>query len=86
MVFRIQKSQQLKPKVIHYDKLKPYEGDELPNWLTRLEEFLHSVTSTVNVNFSHPLCEWSYSFHILLHADGAPLNSTSLKQTSLYHL
>ena len=32
VVFRIQKSQQSKPKVVHYDRLKPYEGDELPNW------------------------------------------------------
>ena len=33
VVFRIQKSQQSKPKVVHYDRLKPYEGNELPNWL-----------------------------------------------------
>ena len=35
VVYRIQKSQQSKPKVVHYDRLKPYEGEELHNWLTK---------------------------------------------------
>ena len=33
VVFRIQKSPQSKPKVVHYDRLKPYEGKELQSWL-----------------------------------------------------
>jgi hypothetical protein len=33
VVFRIQKSPQSKPRVVHYDRLKPYNGARLTNWL-----------------------------------------------------
>ena len=33
VVFRIQKSQQSKPKVVHYDRLKPYVGEPLHSWI-----------------------------------------------------
>ena len=35
VVYRIQKSPQSKPKVVHFDRLKPYEGDPLESWLRR---------------------------------------------------
>ena len=33
MVYRIQKSSKSKPKVVHYDRLKPYHGSSAPSWL-----------------------------------------------------
>ena len=33
VVYRIQKTNHSKPKVVHYDRLKPYEGTELQSWL-----------------------------------------------------
>ena len=34
VVFRIQQSPRGKPKVVHFDRLKPYEGDPLKPWGT----------------------------------------------------
>ena len=34
VVFRIQQSQRSKPKVVHFDRLKPYEGDPIKPWGT----------------------------------------------------
>lgn len=34
VVFRIQRGPRVKPKVIHYDRLKPYTGEELRTWTT----------------------------------------------------
>ncbi len=33
VVYRIQKSPQSRPKVVHFDRLKPYEGEKLNSWL-----------------------------------------------------
>ena len=33
VVYRIQKTPQSKPRVIHHDRLHPYEGEAMPTWL-----------------------------------------------------
>ena len=33
VVYRIQKTPQSKPRVIHHDRLRPYEGEAVPTWL-----------------------------------------------------
>ena len=33
LTYRIQKGPKAKPKVVHHNRLKPYEGENVPNWL-----------------------------------------------------
>ena len=33
VVYRIQKTPQSKPRVIHHDRLRPYKGEAVPTWL-----------------------------------------------------
>ena len=35
LTYRIQKGAKCKPKVVHHNRLKPYEGENIPNWLTK---------------------------------------------------
>ena len=34
VIYRIQKGPKTKPKVVHHDRLRPYQGPNVPDWLT----------------------------------------------------
>ena len=36
LVYRIQQGARAKPKVVHIDRLKPYEGQKVPTWFVTL--------------------------------------------------
>ena len=38
VVYSIQKTPQFKPRVIHHDRLRPYEGEAMPTWLPTQHE------------------------------------------------
>ena len=38
VIYRIQKGPKLKPNVVHHDRLRPYHGPNVPDWLTEDSE------------------------------------------------
>ena len=51
VVYRIQKSEKSKPKVVHFDRLKPYRGEEARNWLNgRVDNPLPNVIQSQSEN------------------------------------
>ena len=52
VVFRIQKTPRSNPAIVHADRLKPYEGEELMKWTWEPPRFVEDVTS-VTINEEH---------------------------------